>query len=328
MNKRHIDILQVCEIEKIFGKVQEFDRFIEITRRFSLKCTTHIQKLVLLINNLIDSEEFLNLNINSINIQNHVNTNHAQQCRKFNYQERSSAKLVANLAETIKEEQKRMVQVVRNGQETSAGLKEMLEKLILKVGHEKNTFNCQGDDYREFKERVQEHTRTLRSKACRLEHGCSRKASPIITCKENIRREIKCASLHRPLSSNRSNFSISMNNYTKNCNGDIQFDDSSSRLNSKSFLTQQNENSADKEYTNYPFTEQEYSDRIYKERIRDRSSKISSLSTQLNKTVDYTKGLIFENAHNIRGQSSRKKMPYDFQTERLKVQAYDLKECI
>ena len=61
MKKTLKQLLEITQIESAQGRIEELDRFLDITRSFSLKCSAHIRVLTNLVNNLVESEDWLEL---------------------------------------------------------------------------------------------------------------------------------------------------------------------------------------------------------------------------------------------------------------------------
>lgn len=61
MKKTLKQLLEITQIESAQGRIEELDRFLDITRSFSLKCSAHLRVLTSLVNNLVESEDWLEL---------------------------------------------------------------------------------------------------------------------------------------------------------------------------------------------------------------------------------------------------------------------------
>ena len=311
MNTQYIDIFYINEIKSVFGKVQEFDRFIEITRIFSGRCHVHIQNLIMMVNSLIDSEDNLGVNINALKINQcttHVSTKGHMTTK---VPERSSAKIIAQLTETIQEEQKRMIYALKNGQKTSQSIKNILETLLEKLyGNKKPAHNAQ--HHFKLTENVFERAhQNHKEKMAQVELENVYYTSSLSIKNSKAKRPHRSISLHRPLCSSNQAFSIMkhINNIRREENNLI--DDYDSPTNNSSIIDGKNPYYVTETSTSMNSSAPKNTLKVGLHTCRnaERSDRSRSTSNQLNKTVNYAKDLVYDRVRTVRAQSRKKEMP-------------------
>lgn len=61
MNRTFASLLEITHVEAAQGRIEELDRFLDVTRAFSLRCSGHLRVLASLVNGLLESEDWLEL---------------------------------------------------------------------------------------------------------------------------------------------------------------------------------------------------------------------------------------------------------------------------
>lgn len=124
MNTTFKQLLEITEIKSAQGRIEELDRFLDITRGFSLKCNAHLRVLTNLVNNLVDSEDWLELSEAPLRLP--------PPGPRSAPQRRSPGPAEA-IAQSMKEDYEKISKHIESGKQTSEFLKEMLEKLLKAV---------------------------------------------------------------------------------------------------------------------------------------------------------------------------------------------------
>lgn len=139
MQIKSVEILEIGEIKNVLSRVKDFYRFIDITRRFSIRCSAHIKNLAELINSLVDSEDFLEIKVSSLKFQGFKNHISAQYVNLQNSGRESPTTFITTMVKDLQEEQRRMIRDIEDGQKTANYLKDLLENLVMRVNLSKKS---------------------------------------------------------------------------------------------------------------------------------------------------------------------------------------------
>ena len=129
MNKTFKQLLELTQIESALGRVKELDSFLDITRSFSLKCSGHLKVLTNLVNNLVESEDWLELADTPLLLpeKNRDGTGTPHPELTSNNAELDSA------MGAIRQENERMMRMIERGESSTDFLRDLLSKLLQQV---------------------------------------------------------------------------------------------------------------------------------------------------------------------------------------------------
>lgn len=139
MNKTFMQLLEISEIKSAQGKIEELDRFIDVTRGFSLKCNSHLRVLANLVNNLVESEDWLELTESSLRLP--ESSSKEKSVKQPPLTSKTTPTLAEQVLGTLKEDYDRIAKHIEGGRETSEFLKQLLEKLLTNANVQSNTNN-------------------------------------------------------------------------------------------------------------------------------------------------------------------------------------------
>lgn len=127
MNKTFKQLLEIAEIKSAQGKIEELDRFLDITRGFSLKCNAHLRVLTNLVNNLVESEDWLELADTALRLPESAVK---EKSVRVVTEQREETKLANQVVNSIREDYEKISKHIESGKQTSDFLKELMEKLL------------------------------------------------------------------------------------------------------------------------------------------------------------------------------------------------------
>lgn len=127
MNHNLKQLFEITEIQSAKGKIEELDRFLDITRGFSLKCNGHLKILTNLVNNLVDSEDWLELVDTPLRLP---PSKGKQKSVPVSPKPEKPPGPTAAMNAAIQEDFLKITQQIESGKQSSDCLKELLEKLL------------------------------------------------------------------------------------------------------------------------------------------------------------------------------------------------------
>lgn len=125
MNKQFMELLEISQIESAQGRIEELDRFLDITRSFSMKCSGHLKVITNLVNNLIESEDWLELVDSDLRLPDR-NKEETHTANTSLQHKPSLSPLMSNL----KSENEKILKLIERGESNTTFLHDLMGKLL------------------------------------------------------------------------------------------------------------------------------------------------------------------------------------------------------
>lgn len=136
MNKTFKQLFEISQIESAQGKIEELDRFLDISRSFSLKCSAHIRVLTNLVNNLVESEDWLELADTELKLpEKHRDENASLRTDDFVRKDVEGDSMFGG----IRSENEKILQMIKHNENNTEYLRELLTKLLEGLKSNKNS---------------------------------------------------------------------------------------------------------------------------------------------------------------------------------------------
>lgn len=132
MNHNLKQLFEITEIQSAKGKIEELDRFLDITRGFSLKCNGHLKILTNLVNNLVESDDWLELVETPLRLP---PSKGKQKSVPASPRPEKAPGPTAVITASIQEDFLKISKQIETGKESSDCLKELLEKLLSSISN-------------------------------------------------------------------------------------------------------------------------------------------------------------------------------------------------
>lgn len=126
MNRTFKNILEITQIEAAQGRLDELDRFLDVTRAFSLKCSGHLRILTNLVNNLVESEDWLELGETDLRLPDR--RRFEQQVVRVEVEERETEAMA--VLGGLRNENEKLMQLIEKGEDNTNYLRDLMGKLL------------------------------------------------------------------------------------------------------------------------------------------------------------------------------------------------------